>query len=126
MLISRVLIQKGTFSLPLRARHCWLIVPAAERGGAGRPARGLRNAIGLVPRCAAAQAGRQGGSAQASWLLSRVYHYCAGDALDPAGYQADDLLIGHSDSPGVRAMLAARQRVGRCCAGFPGSDGLDA
>ncbi len=68
----------------------------------------------------------QGGDAQASWLLSRVYDYCAGYALDPAGYQADDLLIGHSDSPGVRAMLAARQRVGRRCAGFSASDGLDA
>ncbi|WDS37959.1 hypothetical protein [Pseudoxanthomonas sp.] len=67
-----------------------------------------------------------GGDAQASWRLSRVYDYCAGYAVDPAGYQADDRLVAQGASAGVQAMLAARGRVAQRCAGFSSTDGLGA
>lgn len=66
-----------------------------------------------------------GGDAQASWRLSRVYDYCTGYAVDPVGYQADDLMVAQGASAGMRAMLAARGRVAQRCAGFSSSDGLD-
>ncbi|SEL49750.1 hypothetical protein SAMN05428989_1781 [Pseudoxanthomonas sp. GM95] len=72
------------------------------------------------------KAAADGGDAQASWQLSRVYDYCAGYAVDPAGYQADDLLNAQGAAPGVRAMLAARGRVAQRCAGFSADDGLGA
>lgn len=94
-------------------------LPVSQRDAFEGQADLYRYALELKPAA-------QGGDAQANWLLSRVYDYCGTYALDPAGYQADDLLIGHSDSPGVRTMLAARQRVGQRCAGFTPSDGLSA
>lgn len=67
-----------------------------------------------------------GGDAQASWRLSRVYDYCTGYAVDPAGYQADDLMVAQGATTGMQAMLAARGRVAQRCAGFSSNDGLGA
>lgn len=66
------------------------------------------------------------GNAEATWMLSRVYDYCAGYALDPAGYAADSEWIAGQVSAGTNTLLAARERVGRRCAGFAPSDGLGA
>jgi hypothetical protein len=66
------------------------------------------------------------GDADAGWLLSRVYDYCAGYALDPAGYQADSQWIARQESTGMNAMLAARARLAARCLGFTPHDGLSA
>ncbi len=64
------------------------------------------------------------GDADASWLLSRIYDYCAGYAMDPAGYAADTRAIDAARLPTSGRMVAARAQVGRRCAGFVPGDGL--
>lgn len=64
------------------------------------------------------------GDADASWLLSRIYDYCAGYAMDPAGFAADTRAIDAARLPTSARMVAARARVGRRCAGFVPGDGL--
>ncbi|PPU98015.1 hypothetical protein FZ025_07365 [Xanthomonas hyacinthi] len=64
------------------------------------------------------------GDADASWLLSRIYDYCAGYAMDPAGYATDTRAIDTAQLPTSARMAAARARVGRRCAGFVPGDGL--
>ncbi|MFC6840178.1 hypothetical protein [Xanthomonas theicola] len=64
------------------------------------------------------------GDAEASWLLSRIYDYCAGYAMDPAGYAADTRALGTAQLPAAARMIAARARVGVRCAGFVPGDGL--
>ncbi|AKK69174.1 hypothetical protein [Xanthomonas translucens] len=64
------------------------------------------------------------GDADASWLLSRIYDYCAGYAMDPAGYAADTRAIDAAQLPMSARMAVARARVGRRCAGFVPGDGL--
>jgi len=64
------------------------------------------------------------GDADASWLLSRIYDYCAGYAMDPAGFAADTRAIGAAQLPLSARMVAARARVGQRCAGFVPGDGL--
>ncbi|MBD7923685.1 hypothetical protein [Xanthomonas bonasiae] len=64
------------------------------------------------------------GDADASWLLSRIYDYCAGYAMNPAGYAADTRAIDAAQLPTSGRMVAARARVGRRCAGFVPGDGL--
>lgn len=66
------------------------------------------------------------GDVEASWMLSRVYDYCAGYAHDPAGYQADTTALADLSTPGAVAMGQARQRMQHRCAGFVSSDGLTA
>jgi hypothetical protein len=66
----------------------------------------------------------QAGDAEASWLLSRVYDYCAGYALDPGGYAADSQWIAAQSGDGVATMAAARNVVAQRCAGFTAQDGL--
>ncbi|HEY0335186.1 MAG TPA: hypothetical protein VGC74_16025 [Stenotrophomonas sp.] len=64
------------------------------------------------------------GDAEANWMLSRVYDYCAGYAIDPLNYDADSRALAGLASPGVAAMQAARDRVSHRCTGFGPVDGL--
>jgi len=66
------------------------------------------------------------GDAEASWMLSRVYDYCAAYAQDPNGYQADSTALSGQALPGAAAMTAARERLQHRCAGFVAADGLTA
>lgn len=66
------------------------------------------------------------GDAEANWMLSRVYDYCAAYAQDPAGFVADNSALTVQASPGVVSMLDARQRLQSRCAGFVARDGLSA
>jgi len=66
------------------------------------------------------------GDAEANWMLSRVYDYCAAYAQDPAGFAADNTALTAQASPGVVSMLDARQRLQSRCAGFVARDGLSA
>ena len=64
------------------------------------------------------------GNAEAGWMVSRVYDYCAMYAMDPGGYQLDnDVLTGLGMKASV-SMVNARERVSRRCAGFVSSDNL--
>ncbi len=64
------------------------------------------------------------GDADAGWMLSRVRDYCAGFALDPAGYAGDTRAIGEMHLAVSPALVAARERIGRRCAGFAPVDAL--
>ncbi len=72
-----------------------------------------------------AQAAR-GGDAEAGWMLSRVYDYCAAYAQNPAGFSADSTTLAGQDGAAVAAMIGARQHLQSRCAGFVASDGLTA
>lgn len=64
------------------------------------------------------------GDAEAAWLASRIHDYCATYAMNPAGYTADSQTIGDLHLPAAASMLAARERIGRRCAGFAPGDGV--
>lgn len=70
-------------------------------------------------------AAERAGDADAKWMLSRVHDYCAGYAMDPRGYAGDTRAIGDLHLPASSAMVSARERVGRRCAGFAAADGLN-
>jgi hypothetical protein len=134
----------GRLSLPVPAEFAPSASVSVAQEEASMPARMLERSSAIAPLQAPRQdlafegqpnlyryalqlkAAADGGDAQASWQLSRVYDYCAGYAVDPAGYQADDLLVAQDAAPGVRAMLAARGRVSQRCTGFSANDGLGA
>lgn len=65
------------------------------------------------------------GEADAIWLVSRVYEYCAPYAGDPAAYADDTRLFGEMKLRASAAMTAARERVSRRCMRFTPGDGLD-
>lgn len=65
------------------------------------------------------------GEADAIWLVSRVYEYCAPYAGDPAAYAGDTRLFGEMKLRASAAMVAARERVSRRCARFAPEDRLD-
>ncbi|MEG2803962.1 hypothetical protein [Stenotrophomonas sp.] len=64
------------------------------------------------------------GNAEAAWMVSRVYDYCAIYAMDPGGYQLDNALLSGMGMTAAPAMVQARERVARRCGGFVASDGL--
>ncbi len=64
------------------------------------------------------------GNAEAGWMVSRVYDYCAIYAMDPGGYQLDNALLTGMGMNASAPMVQARERVARRCAGFVSSDGL--
>jgi hypothetical protein len=64
------------------------------------------------------------GNAEAAWMVSRVYDYCAIYAMDPGGYQLDNALLTGLGMTASPAMVQARERVARRCGGFVASDGL--
>ena len=65
-----------------------------------------------------------GGDAQAAWMLSRVYDYCALYAQDPQGYSLDDQVLAGLNLEAAPGLVAARQRVGQRCQGFARGDQL--
>lgn len=64
------------------------------------------------------------GNAEAVWLLSRIYDYCATYALDPQGYALDNQALAAMDLSVAPGLVAARERVGGRCSGFTAADGL--
>lgn len=64
------------------------------------------------------------GSAEARWMVSRVYDYCALYAMDPGGYQLDNHLLSSMGMSGTAPIVQARERVARRCGGFVAADGL--
>jgi hypothetical protein len=64
------------------------------------------------------------GNAEAGWMVSRVYDYCAIYAMDPGGYQLDNNVLTGLGMSASSPMVLARERVARRCAGFVASDGL--
>lgn len=64
------------------------------------------------------------GNAEASWMVSRVYDYCAMYAMDPGGYQLDNNVLTGLGMSASAPMVQARERVSRRCAGFVSSDNL--
>ncbi|OUL31431.1 hypothetical protein BV378_01790 [Nostoc sp. RF31YmG] len=72
-----------------------------------------------------AEAARRG-DAEAGWMLSRVYDYCAAYAQDPAGYAADNTTLASHGNAAVATMIEARQHLQARCNGFVAGDGLTA
>ncbi|HVJ36770.1 MAG TPA: hypothetical protein VM687_03080 [Stenotrophomonas sp.] len=66
------------------------------------------------------------GDAEAGWMLSRVYDYCAAYAQDPAGYAADSTALAGQALPGAATLYEARQRLQARCTGFIAQDALTA
>ncbi len=64
------------------------------------------------------------GNAEAAWMASRVYDYCAVYAMDPGGYPLDNALLAGMGMSASVPMVAARERVARRCSGFVSSDHL--
>lgn len=64
------------------------------------------------------------GNAEAAWMVSRVYDYCAIYAMDPGGYQLDNARLTGLGMTASPAMVQAREQVARRCGGFVSSDGL--
>ncbi len=100
--------------------------PAVGPGLALGPRGGFEAQPDLYRYAQQLSADAAAGDPEATWMLSRVYDYCAGYALSPAGYAADSQWIAGQASPAVATMAAARDRVGRRCAGFAPTDGLTA
>lgn len=106
--------------------------PAAAR--ADRPAHST--ALGLPLDMSAALEGQgnlfdyarqlrqaaDAGDAQAAWTLSRIHDYCGLYALDPQGYARDDLVLEAGNAAALQGLLAARQQLGRRCAGFSAAE----
>ncbi len=66
----------------------------------------------------------EAGNAEARWMASRVYDYCAAYAMDPAGYALDNGMLAALGLEAAPGLVAARERVGHRCAGFVAADGL--
>lgn len=64
------------------------------------------------------------GDPEALWLVSRVYEYCMGYAMNPAGYVGDTHTIAELKLPNTDTVVAARERVSRRCTRFVPSDNL--
>ena len=62
--------------------------------------------------------------ADAMWLVSKVYDYCSGYAMAPAGYARDTGAIRDMGQRGWQEMVAARDRVSARCARFVPEDDL--
>ena len=63
-----------------------------------------------------------GGDAQAAWTMTRIYDYCGLYASDPQGYALDSAMLSALELQASPGLLAARQRVGRRCAGFAAAE----
>src|SRR5690554_2563460 len=64
------------------------------------------------------------GDADAAWMASRVYDYCAAHAMDPAAYARDSAALARMGAGASESMLRARERVGHRCRQFVPGDRL--
>ncbi|WP_407353949.1 hypothetical protein [Luteimonas sp. R10] len=87
--------------------------------------RGFERAPDLYAYLQSLLPAARAGEADAIWLVSRVYEYCAPYAGDPAAYADDTRLFGEMKLRASEAMTAARERVSRRCMRFAPEDGLD-
>jgi len=124
-------IQAGSGqAMPLQARQLARELLSSERSAAvpsGLPLDIRADIEGDTDLFAYAQRLRQqaaNGNAEAGWMVSRVYDYCAIYAMDPGGYQLDNTLLTGMGMSASAPMVQARERVARRCAGFVSSDGL--
>lgn len=67
----------------------------------------------------------QSGNAEAAWMASRVYDYCAAHARDPSGFARDTAQLGNMGLATSASMVAARDRVAHRCRQFAPVDGID-
>lgn len=67
----------------------------------------------------------ESGEAEAIWLLTRVYDYCANYSSAPVDYRNDTRAMEAMKLRGAAAMASARNRVSERCARFAPEDGLD-
>ncbi|WP_312325773.1 hypothetical protein [Stenotrophomonas sp.] len=117
-------------TMPLQARQLARQLLASERSAAvpsGLPLDIRADIEGDTDLFAYAQRLRlqaANGNAEAGWMVSRVYDYCAIYAMDPGGYQLDNTLLTGMGMNASAPMVQARERVARRCAGFVSSDGL--
>lgn len=117
-------------NMPLQARQLARQLLASERSAAvpsGLPLDLRADIEGDTDLFAYAQRLRlqaANGNAEAGWMVSRVYDYCAIYAMDPGGYQLDNALLTGMGMSASAPMVQARERVSRRCAGFVASDGL--
>jgi len=117
-------------NMPLQARQLARQLLATERSAAvpsGLPLDLRADIEGDTDLFAYAQRLRlqaANGNAEAGWMVSRVYDYCAIYAMDPGGYQLDNALLTGMGMSASAPMVQARERVSRRCAGFVASDGL--
>lgn len=124
-------VETGTApAMPLQARQLARELLSRERSAAvpsGLPLDIRADIEGDTDLFAYAQRLRQQaaeGNAEAGWMVSRVYDYCAIYAMDPGGYQLDNSLLTGMGMSASAPMVQARERVARRCAGFVSSDGL--
>ena len=71
----------------------------------------------LLPAAAA-------GDADAAWMTSRVYDYCAAHAMDPAAYARDTDAMSRMRLDTSAPLVRARGRVGERCRQFVPGDGI--
>lgn len=123
-------LQVGTGSAaPLQAQQLARQLLASERSTAvpsGLPLDIRADIEGDTDLFAYAQRLRlqaANGNAEAGWMVSRVYDYCAIYAMDPGGYQLDNNVLTGLGMNASSPMVQARERVARRCAGFVSSDG---
>ncbi|HCV96433.1 MAG TPA: hypothetical protein DGV23_06715, partial [Stenotrophomonas sp.] len=115
---------------PVQARQLARQLLASERGNAiasGLPLdirADIEGDTDLFAYAQRLQLQASQGNAEASWMVSRVYDYCAIYAMDPGGYQLDNALLGGMGMTASPTMVQARERVARRCGGFVSSDGL--
>lgn len=103
-------------------------VPAAVNGEAlpgGSPAWAeFESAQDLYGYAQGLRVAARNGDAEALWLLSKVYDYCAVYADHAAGYEDDTRRFAALGMPEAKVMARARGRVSQRCARFTPSDGL--
>jgi hypothetical protein len=99
--------------------------PRPSRPQAFRPRADFETAPDLFVYAQRVSALARAGDADAQWMLSRVYDYCAGFAANPTAFANDTRAIAALDVSTAPAMAAARERVSQRCARFLPSDGLN-
>lgn len=99
-------------------------LPSSARAQAGRAHTEFEHTPDLYAYAQRLKVAANAGDAQALWLLSKVYDYCAAYADDAAAYESDTRRFAAVATPQARTMVGARLQVGRRCARFSTGDGL--
>lgn len=100
-------------------------MPVAARPTVFSPRRDFETAPDLFAYAQHVSTLAHAGNADAQWMLSRVYDYCAGYAANPTAYANDTRAIAALDVSTAAPMAAARERVSQRCTRFVPSDGLN-